>query len=64
MCHLKHLFRYVERKITFEGQMIKWSQIELVQAITCTFMHGFKNILDSCSPSQVEVLFETFVQVL
>ena len=26
-----------------EGQMIKWSKIELVQAITSTFMHGFQN---------------------
>ena len=30
-------------KITLEDQMIKWSQIEFVQAITCTFMHEFQN---------------------
>ena len=30
-------------KVTLEGQMIKWSSIELVQAITSIFMHGFQN---------------------
>ena len=29
-------------KVTFEGQMIKWSKIELVQAKTSTLMHGFQ----------------------
>ena len=32
-------------KITLEDQMIKWSQIEFVQATTSTFMHGFLNNL-------------------
>ena len=32
-------------KVTLEAQMIKWSQIELVWAITSTFMHGFQNKL-------------------
>ena len=30
-------------KVTLEGQMIKWSKIELVLAITSTFKHGFQN---------------------
>ena len=30
-------------KVTHDGKMIKWSQIELVRAISCTFMHGFQN---------------------
>ena len=30
-------------KVTLKGQMIKWSKIELVRAITYTFMRGFKN---------------------
>ena len=29
-------------KVTLEGQMIKWSQIELVRALNCTFMHVFQ----------------------
>ena len=28
-------------KVTLEGQMIKWSWIELVRAITSIFIHGF-----------------------
>ena len=32
-------------KVTHGGQMTKWSQIELVRAITPTFMHGFQNNL-------------------
>ena len=32
-------------KVTLEGQMINWSYIELVWAITSTFMHGFQNNL-------------------
>ena len=27
--------------VTLEGQMIKWSQIELARAITCTFIHCY-----------------------
>ena len=30
-------------KVTLEGQIIKWSKIELVRAVTSTFMHGFQN---------------------
>ena len=32
-------------KNTLEGQVMKWSYIELVRAITSTFMHGFENNL-------------------
>ena len=32
-------------KVTLEGQMIKWSWIELVQALTSTSMHRFQNNL-------------------
>ena len=28
-------------KVTLEGQMIKWPEIELVRDITCTFMHCY-----------------------
>ena len=42
-CLLKHLFRYVKGQGHIEGQMIKWSYIELAHTITCTFMHGFLN---------------------
>ena len=31
----------LKAKVTLEGQMIKWSKIELVRAINSTFMHGF-----------------------
>ena len=30
-------------KVTGVKQRSKWSYIELVRAITCTFMHGFQN---------------------
>ena len=30
-------------KVTLEGQMMKLLKIELIQAITCTFIHGFLN---------------------
>ena len=29
-------------KVSLEGQIIKWSLIELARAITCTFMLGFQ----------------------
>ena len=32
-------------KVSLEDQIIKWSCIELVRAITPTFMHGSKNNL-------------------
>ena len=32
-------------KVTPEGQMIKWSYVELVWAITPIFMNGFKTNL-------------------
>ena len=32
-------------KVTLEGQMIKWSYIELAWAINSTFIHGFENNL-------------------
>ena len=35
----------LKAKVTLEGQMIKWSLIELVSAINSTFMHGFQNYL-------------------
>ena len=31
--------RRLKVKVTLEGQMIKWSLIELVRDITCTLMH-------------------------
>ena len=40
--------------------MSKWSYIELVLAITCTFILDFKIILPSCCPLGGEVPFETF----
>ena len=30
-------------KVTLEGQMMKWSKIELFRATIPTFMHGFQN---------------------
>ena len=39
----KICLRRLKVKVTFEGQMIKWSSIELVRAITCTFIYGFQN---------------------
>ena len=36
-------FRRLKVKVTLEGQMIKWSYIELVEDITSTFVHGFQN---------------------
>ena len=30
-------------KVTGVKYWCKWSYIELVRAITCTFMHGFQN---------------------
>ena len=33
----------LEVKVTFEGQKIIQSQIELVQGITSIFVHGFQN---------------------
>ena len=39
----KHLFGWLKVKVTLEGQMIKWSQIVFVRAITSMFMHGFQN---------------------
>ena len=51
-------------KVTLESQVIKWSYIELVRAITSTFMHGFQNNLaQSFSLREITVRFETFVQV-
>ena len=35
----------VKVKVTLDGQMRKWSYIELVRAIPYTFMHGFQNNL-------------------
>ena len=33
--------RRLKVKVTIEGQMIKWSYIELVRDITCTLMHCY-----------------------
>ena len=33
--------RRLKVKVTHEGQMIKWSEIELVRNITCTIMHCY-----------------------
>ena len=35
----------------------------LVRALTSTYMHDFQIIWHSCSPSAVEVSFESIVQV-
>ena len=37
-------------KVTLEGQMIKWSEIKLVQAILRHLCMDFKLIWHSCSP--------------
>ena len=50
-CHLKHFFREVEGQ-DHRGQRSKWSYIELVRAITCTFMHGFQNNFAQLLPSR------------
>ena len=50
-------------KVTLEGQRIKGSKTELVQAINSTFMHGFQNNLAQGSPLRVKVPSETFVNV-
>ena len=34
-----------------------------VRAITCTFMHGFQIIWNSCFPGEGEVQFEPFIGV-
>ena len=34
-----------EHHTNLEGQMIKWPEIELFQAITCTLIRGFQNNL-------------------
>ena len=44
-------------EVTLEGQMIKWSSVKLVRAITLHLCIDFKMIWHRCS-------FETFVQVL
>ena len=37
------------------GQInVKWSYIELVRAITCTFMHGFQNNFIQLLPSRTK----------
>ena len=42
-CAGYNCLRRLKVKVTLEGQMIKWSLIELVRVITGTFMHGFQN---------------------
>ena len=32
-------------RLHLKAKMIKWSYIELIRAITSTFMHGFQNNL-------------------
>ena len=47
--------------------MSKWSYIELVRAITCTFMHGFQNnfahLLSSRRRSAVRNIFSRRLKV-
>ena len=60
-CHLKH-FREVEGQ-SHRGQIrSKWSYtcIELVRAITCTFMYGFQNSFAQLLPLRRKVPFELF----
>ena len=40
--------------------MSKWSYIELVRAITCTFMHGFQNVFAQLLPSRRRHAVRTF----
>ena len=42
--HLK-FSRRLKVKVTHEGQMMKWSSVELFRATTSTFIHGFQNKL-------------------
>ena len=39
-------------KVTGVKKGPKWSYIELVRAITCTFMHGFQNNFAQLLPSR------------
>ena len=39
-------------KVTGVKKRSKWSYIELVRAITCTFMHGFQNNFAQLLPSR------------
>ena len=32
-------------KVTLKGHIVKWSKIELIWALTCTFMHDSQNNL-------------------
>ena len=41
MCHLEYLFVKLKVKDTLEGQMIKWSLLELVRTMISTFLHVF-----------------------
>ena len=46
MCHLKNTYLgRLKVKDTLEGQMIKWSIIELLWAISSVFKHAFQNKL-------------------
>ena len=42
-CLLKHVFREVEGQGHRDQIKVKWSYIDIVRAITCTFLHGFQN---------------------
>ena len=53
----------IKVKVTGVKLRSKWSYTELVRAIRCTFMHGFKIILHSCCPRGGKVPFEIFFQV-
>ena len=46
------IFFSARLKVKVIGGQIKakWSYIELVRAIICTFMHGFQKLLHSCFP--------------
>ena len=61
---MKHSSDRLKVKVTLEGQMIKWSYTKLVQAITSTFMHGFKKKLGQLFSLGVAVPFKTFIQVV
>ena len=63
-CHLKQFFFRLVEGQGHRGQIkVKWSYIELVRAITCTFMHGFQNNFAQFLSSRGEVPFELFFHV-
>ena len=50
-------------KVTLEGQTNKWSKLSLSESFLLHLCMDFKIPWHNCSPSEVEVPFEIFVQV-